>query len=163
MSSDAIVLTASVVTAVDRTHAAVARACGWASTRIDPARTLPALKRSAGNAVSVISAYLTAGGTIPASLITAANSDDAELLLTWEPDDGSDGADQPAHRLSMVTGGKYDASLRALVSQLGQVHSGAILRPMPEMNTPWFAWSGTVNHNSSRRVPAGLETRPAGG
>jgi hypothetical protein len=113
-----------------------------------PARTLPALKRSAGNAVTVISAYLTAGGTIPASLISAANSDDAELLLTWEPDDGSNGADQPAHRLSMVTSGKYDASLRALVSQLRQVHSGAILRPMPEMNTPWFAWSGTVNHNT---------------
>ncbi len=83
-----------------------------------PVRTLPALKRSAGSGITVISAYLTAGRTIPASLIAAANRDDAELLLTWEPDDGSDGANQPTHRLSAVSAGRYDASLRALVAQL---------------------------------------------
>lgn len=110
--------------------------------------TLQALKRSAGSGITVISAYLTAGRTVPSSLIAAANRDDAELLLTWEPDDGSDGADQPTHRLSAVTAGRYDASLRALVAQLRQVRAGAILRPMPEMNTPWYAWSGTVNRNS---------------
>jgi len=111
---------------------------------------LPALKRTVGNGVSVISAYLTAGQAIPAALITAANRDDAQLLLTWDPDDGSDGSHQPSHRLTAVTAGNYDTSLRALVVQLEQVRRGAILRPMPEMNTPWYAWSGTVNQNSPR-------------
>jgi Glycosyl hydrolase family 26 len=114
----------------------------------NPVRTLSALKRAVGSGISVISIYVTAGETLPASLITAANQDHAQLLLTWDPDDGSDGAHQPSHRLTAVTSGKYDASLRALVKQLEQVRSGAILRPMPEMNTPWYAWSGAENHNS---------------
>ena len=116
----------------------------------DPARTLLALKRSASG-ITVISAYLTAGKAVPASLIAAANRDDAELLVTWEPDGGSDGPDQPAHRLTAVIHGSYDASLRTLVAQLRQVRAGAILRPMPEMNTPWHAWSGTANGNSPSR------------
>jgi hypothetical protein len=112
------------------------------------AQALLALRGSAGSGVTVISAYLTAGKPLPPSLITTANADRAELLVTWEPDDGSNGAEQPAHRLSAVTGGRYDASLRALVAQLREVRAGTILRAMPEMNTPWHAWSGMVNHNS---------------
>ena len=29
-----------------------------------------------------------------------------------------------------------------------------MLRPMPEMNTPWYAWSGTVNGNTPARYLA---------
>ncbi len=116
----------------------------------DPVRTLPALKRSAGNGITVISVYLTAGDALPASLIAAANRQSAQLMVTWEPDDGSVGANQPTHRLSAVTQGRDDGSLRALVGQLKQVRAGAVLRPMPEMNTPWYAWSGTANHNTAK-------------
>jgi Glycosyl hydrolase family 26 len=131
------------------TASAAAAACVRVGVYADnPVQTLPALKRSAGSGVTVISSYVTAGKSIPASLITAANSDDAQLLVTWDPDDGSDGVNQPTHRLTAITAGKDDASLRLLVGQLAQVHRGAILRPMPEMNTRWYAWSGTVNHNS---------------
>jgi hypothetical protein len=111
-------------------------------------QALLALRHTAGNGITVISAYVTAGKSIPASLISTANNEDAELLISWEPDGGSDGPEQPAHRLRAVSGGRYDASLRALVAQLNQVRAGSILRAMPEMNTPWHAWSGTVNHNS---------------
>lgn len=114
----------------------------------NPAQVLQTLRRRAGSAITVMSIYLTAGRSIPRSLISAVNSDHAELLVTWEPDGGSDGPRQPAHRLSAVSDGRYDASLRALVAQLEQVRAGAILRAMPEMNTPWHAWSGTVNGNS---------------
>ena len=143
-----LTLAAGFATVAAAAPVAVARCVRVGVYADRPIPTLPALKRSAGSGVTVISAYLTAGRTVPASLIAAANSDDAELLLTWEPDDGSDGATQPTHRLSAVTAGKYDSSLRVLVAQLRQVHAGAILRPMPEMNTPWYAWSGAVNHNS---------------
>jgi hypothetical protein len=138
----------AIATAAAGTSLAAARCVRVGVYADNPATALTALRRSAGSGITVISAYLTAGKSIPQSLISAANSDNAELLLTWEPDDGSDGANQPAHRLSAVTGGKYDVSLRALVTQLAQVRAGAILRAMPEMNTPWHAWSGTVNDNT---------------
>jgi hypothetical protein len=114
----------------------------------DPARTVPALKRTVGDEITVISVYLTGGRAIPGSVISAANDEHSELLVSWEPDDGAGGPDQPRHRLKSVIGGTYDASLRALVKQLAQVRAGAILRAMPEMNTPWHAWSGTVNGNT---------------
>jgi hypothetical protein len=144
-----LTLAVGLATTVAGTSLAAAQCVRVGIYADNPAPTLLALKRSAGVGITVISAYLTAGKPLPASLISTANTDSAELLVTWEPDDGSDGADQPAHRLSAVTGGKYDASLRALVAQLKQVRGGAILRAMPEMNTPWHAWSGTVNDNSA--------------
>ena len=113
----------------------------------DPAASLHALDRSVGRGITVISTYLTAGQPLSPSLIATANRAHASLLVTWDPDGGSDGARQPHYRLTDVARGRYDASLRALVAQLRGVHKGAVLRPMPEMNTPWYAWSGTVNGN----------------
>jgi hypothetical protein len=135
------------------TVAATATAAAASCVRVgiyadNPVSALPTLTRTVGRGISVISAYVTAGETIPDSVITVANSEHAQLLLTWDPDDGADGAHQPSHRLTAVTAGKYDNSLRALVQQLEKVRGGAILRPMPEMNTPWYAWSGSENHNS---------------
>jgi Glycosyl hydrolase family 26 len=117
----------------------------------NPVSSLPALKRSAGPGLSAISTYLTAGQPLPAQLITAANRYHARLVVTWQPDSGRDGAKQPKYRLAAITKGRYDASLRALVAQLTRVRRGAVLRPMPEMNTSWYAWSGTVNGNSPAR------------
>ncbi len=34
------------------------------------------------------------------------------------------------------------------MKQLRKVKKGAVLRPMPEMNTPWYPWSGTANKNT---------------
>lgn len=114
----------------------------------NPARSLPALTRSTGPGVGAISTYLTAGQPLDAKLVTIANRNRARLVVTWQPDSGRDGATQPKYRLTNVTRGRYDASLRALVAQLAKVRKGAVLRPMPEMNTPWYAWSGTVNGNT---------------
>jgi glycosyl hydrolase family 26 len=114
----------------------------------NPAASLPALERSVGPGISMISTYLTAGQPLSQSLITIANREHARLLVTWDPDGGSDSAKQPHYRLADVVHGRYDASLRALVVQLLSVRRGAVLRPMPEMNTPWYAWSGMVNGNS---------------
>jgi mannan endo-1,4-beta-mannosidase len=145
-------LTSTAVIAIAMTAAgtslAAARCVRIGVYADNPAQALLSLKRSVGSGITVISVYLTAGKSLPASLISSANGDDAELLVSWEPDDGSDGANQPSHRLSAVSGGRYDASLRALAAQLERVRAGAILRAMPEMNTPWHAWSGTVNGNS---------------
>jgi mannan endo-1,4-beta-mannosidase len=120
----------------------------------NPSSSLSGLKHSVGSGITVISTYLTAGQPLAKSLITTANRDHASLLVTWDPDGGRDSPSQPKYRLSNVARGHYDASLRALVAQLRTVRHGAILRPMPEMNTPWYAWSGTVNHNSPKEYIA---------
>ena len=114
----------------------------------DPGRGLPALKKQVGKGVTAISTYMTAGKPISPKLIKAANKNRASLVVTWQPDAGRDGSSQPAYRLSAVAKGKYDKSLKALVKQLRGVKKGAVLRPMPEMNTPWYPWSGTANKNA---------------
>jgi hypothetical protein len=135
--------------------AAPAAACLTVGVYQDnPASSLRPLDRSVGSGITVISTYLTAGQPLAQSLITTANRDNASLLVTWDPDGGRDGASQPHYRLSNVAKGHYDASLRALVAQLRTVRRGAALRPMPEMNTQWYAWSGTVNGNTPREYVA---------
>ena len=143
--------------------AAPAAACITVGVYQDnPATSLRPLDRSVGSGITVISTYLTAGQPLAQSLITTANRDDASLLVTWDPDGGHDGASQPHYRLSNVAKGHYDASLRALVAQLRTVHRGAVLRPMPEMNTQWYAWSGTVNGNTPREYVAAWRHVPVG-
>jgi hypothetical protein len=135
----------------------------------NPAASLAALQRSARGGISELSTYLTAGQPLSSSLIETANRDRVGLTVTWEPDGGTDPAGVSHYRLSDVAHGRYDASLRALVEQLTQVHRGAVLRPMPEMNTPWYAWSGTANGNTPseyvaawKRVRRAVRSAPGG-
>lgn len=113
----------------------------------NPGASLPALNRSVGAGISVISTYLTAGQPLAQTVIETANRERASLLVTWQPDSGRATVNQSGYRLKDVARGRYDASLKALVAQLRTVKRGAVLRPMPEMNTPWYTWSGTVNGN----------------
>jgi beta-mannanase len=112
----------------------------------DPATQIKALQRKAPG-VRWLSAYVTAGRPLEPALVRLANARRVGLLVTWLPDGGRDGAAQPKYRLSNVVKGRYDRSLKALAKRLRGVRRGAVLRPMPEPNTPWYAWSGTVNGN----------------
>jgi hypothetical protein len=116
----------------------------------DPARDLPVLTKAAGPGVGVISTYLTAGKPLNPALVTFANAKRAGLLVNWMPDGGRDGARQPRFRVSAVSAGRYDRSLRTLARQLRTVRGPVVLRPMPEPNTTWYAWSGTVNGNTPK-------------
>jgi hypothetical protein len=147
--------TAAVTAAAALAVASPAAACVTVGVYQDnPAASLPGLTKAAGRGVTAISTYMTAGQPLAQSVIDTANKDHASLLVTWQPDSGNDGATQPKYRLRNVAAGKYDASLKALVAQLRTVKKGAILRPMPEMNTQWYAWSGTVNRNSAKEYVA---------
>lgn len=127
-----------------------------------PASSLPPLERQVGAGITAISTYLTAGQPLAQSVIATANKLHASLVVSWEPAGGSDSPDQPKYRLAEVIRGEYDSSLGALVAQLLTVKHGAILRPMPEMNTPWYPWSGTVNGNRpSQFVAAWKRVRKA--
>jgi mannan endo-1,4-beta-mannosidase len=112
----------------------------------DPAKQLPALQKKAPG-VRWLSAYVTAGRPLEPALVELANKRKVGLVVSWLPDGGTDGPSQPKHRLANVSKGKYDRSLKALAKRLKGVRRGAVLRPMPEPNTPWYAWSGTVNGN----------------
>jgi beta-mannanase len=112
----------------------------------DPAAQLPALQKKAPG-VRWLSAYVTAGRPLDPALVKLANKRRVGLVVSWLPDGGTDGATQPKYRLANVTKGRYDTSLKALAKRLRAVRRGAVLRPMPEPNTPWYAWSGTVNGN----------------
>jgi hypothetical protein len=114
----------------------------------DPGSTMAKLRKQVGPRVTAISTYMTAGRPISPSLIKAANRNRSMLVVTWQPDGGRDGSEQSKYQLKATAKGKYDRSLRALVRQLRGVRKGAVLRPMPEMNTPWYPWSGTANKNA---------------
>jgi beta-mannanase len=101
-----------------------------------------------------LAAYVTAGQPLEAGLVKLANARHVGLVVTWLPDSGRDGATQPKYRLTTIAKGKYDTSLRALGKQLRGVKRGAVLRPMPEPNTPWYAWSGTANGNKPAQYAA---------
>jgi mannan endo-1,4-beta-mannosidase len=139
-----------VLAALVLAPAALAASCVKVGVYQDnPQAGLPALRKQVGARVSVISTYVTAGHPLSAAIISTANRGKASLVVTWQPDSGkSTAAKQPAYKLTTVAKGKYDASLRALVRQLRSVHRGAVLRPMPEMNTTFHPWSGTVNGNT---------------
>jgi mannan endo-1,4-beta-mannosidase len=112
-----------------------------------PAKTLPALQKKAGKNMKTVSTYLTVGHALDPKLIKLARKNGVKLLISWLPDAGKDTTKAPGYRLSAIAAGKFDADLRALGKQIKALKKGAIVRPMPDPNTPWYAWSGTVNGN----------------
>jgi hypothetical protein len=112
-----------------------------------PAKTLPALQKKAGKNVRTVSTYLTVGHGLDPKLIALTRKRGVRLLISWLPDAGKDNAKAPGYRLSAIAAGKFDVDLKALGKQIKALPHGAIVRPMPDPNTPWYAWSGTVNGN----------------
>jgi hypothetical protein len=112
-----------------------------------PARSLPKLQKAAGKNVKTVSTYLTVGHALDPRLVALARTRGVRLIISWLPDKGNDSVKAPGYRLSAIAAGKFDGDLRALGLQIKALPHGAIVRPMPDPNTPWYAWSGTVNGN----------------
>jgi beta-mannanase len=88
--------------------------------------------------------YVGAGRLVDSRVIAMARERHLLLVVAWQPDDRS-------ATLARVADGAYDRSLRRLVRQLRGLEPKAILRPMPEPNTPWYAWSGAVGKQGAAR------------
>ena len=115
----------------------------------NPVAGVPALTKASGKrATRVISTYVTGGRTVDPKIVALATRTKARLLVTWMPDGGRDGANQKRFRLSAIRRGSQDAGLKKLTKQLKGLNPAPILRPMPEANTPWYAWSGMANGNA---------------
>jgi hypothetical protein len=126
----------------------VAQACVDVGVYQDnPTRTLPALKRAVGPGVSTVSLYVTAGKTIDKATVAFIRRNKLRVIVTWLPDNGSNGTNKPKFRLSRIAKGTLDKGLRPLARQLAGLKTQVLFRPMPEPNTPWYSWSGTVNGN----------------
>jgi hypothetical protein len=115
-----------------------------------PVTGVPRLAKTVGgHGTKVISVYVTAGRPLDPRIVKLARTRRARLMVSWMPDAGRDGAKGPRHRLRAVSGGRHDRSLRTLIRQIRGLRPAPILRPMPEPNTPWYAWSGTTKGNSA--------------
>ena len=114
----------------------------------NPISGIPVVRAKVGQrAARVISTYVTGGQVVSPQIVALAARTKARLLVTWLPDGGRDGANQKRYRLAVIRRGGQDAGLKRLVAQLRTLRPTPILRPMPEPNTPWYAWSGTANGN----------------
>lgn len=117
----------------------------------NPSKGVPALRRSVGaRGTKVISTYVTGGRLVEPQVLALARRTGARLLVSWMPDGGQQAAGprQPRYRLSAIRRGRQNRGLVRLTNQLRKLRPTPILRPMPEPNTPWYAWSGTVNKNA---------------
>jgi len=115
----------------------------------DPVTQLAPLIRAAG-APRVLSTYVTGGQLVDRDVVALAKRRRMRLLIGWMPDSGATGG-RPTARTGLkgVNRGAYDASLRALARQVRGLRPAPILRPMPEMNTTWYHWSGARTGNSA--------------
>ncbi len=112
------------------------------------AKTLVPLSKAVGPGIKTVSVYVTAGTGLDPKLVTLANTKKLTVIVSWMPDKGKDGPAGAKYSLSAIARGSFDAGLRALGLQLATLKKSAIVRPMPEPNTPWYAWSGSVKGNS---------------
>jgi hypothetical protein len=113
------------------------------------AKTLTPLSKAVGPGLKTVSVYVTAGTGLDPKLVTLANDQKLTLLVSWMPDKGKDGTAGSKYSLSAVAKGSFDQGLRALGAQLLTLRKSPIVRPMPEPNTPWYAWSGSAKGNSA--------------
>lgn len=116
--------------------------------RDDPVATFPSLVKSLGPNVTTVSTYVTAGNGLDPKLAALARKRGLRLMVSWMPDNGTDDPDLPKYSLANITGGSLDADLRALAREMKAAGVPVLFRPMPEPNTPWYAWSGLANGNT---------------
>lgn len=142
-----LAILASAVTAL--AAAGTASACIEVGVYRDrPQSSFGQLDKSVGRGVSVVSTYVTVGRGVDPAIVTLARARRAKLLVTLMIDGGKDGPRQAAFSNARVAAGRHDAKIRVLARQLKATRLQVIVRPMPEPNTQWYAWSGTVNGNT---------------
>jgi len=114
-----------------------------------PAKQLNPLMAKTGRP-GVLSTYVTGNQLVDPATLQIARARKIRLLINWMPDAGSPRAKVTATvGLRGVVRRRYDRQLRALVAQVRTLRPAPILRPMPEMNTPWYAWSVPRKGNSA--------------
>lgn len=123
----------------------------------NPVKKTPGLRKAVGKRVRVVSVYLSTGKSLNPALIRWANRNKVQLMITWMPDNGKAKRVQPRFRLAKIAKGSENKRLARLGKQTKRLKIAPIIRPMPEMNTPWYPWSGTVNKNNAKKYKAAFK------
>jgi hypothetical protein len=71
-------------------------------------------------------------------------------LEPWSWQSDREAVDQPAYRLSTITGGDHDGELKKIARVLAAYGEPVLLRFAHEMNATWYPWGVGVNGNHSR-------------
>ena len=115
-----------------------------------------ALERATGRRVDIVNWYQSWGGgswnaSVQPHVLGAVASGGRTPLLTWEPWAPNGGTEQPEYRLARIADGEFDGYIAKWATDLA-AHGGPVyLRPMHEMNTDWYPWSGVANGNTPER------------
>jgi Glycosyl hydrolase family 26 len=158
----------ALVTGITLAAAVPASACVEVGVYRDAPATLPALQKKVGPGVNMISTYVTIGRTVDPGVIALAKARKAKLMVTLMMDNGRSTTTQPLYSHARIAKGRYNVQVRNLGRQLKASKLNVILRPMPEANTQFWAWSGTVNGNTPQSYIAAWKQirkimKPAGG
>ena len=109
-----------------------------------PATSFPRLQTAVGPGVTTLSVYVGARELVDPRVIALAR---AGTCCWWSP-----GSRTTARRRSSGSPtGATTGRCGRLVRQIRGLEPKAILRPMPEPNTPWYAWSGEVSNQGAAR------------
>ena len=107
---------------------------------------MKALQRSTGPGLTTLSVYVSGREKLAGATLALVRKRHLQLVVAWQPD-GS----LKRGTLRDVLRGRYDRALTTLAGQLAGLKPPAIVRPMPEPNTPWYAWSGATPGNGAAR------------
>lgn len=108
-----------------------------------------------GTRAAVVNFYVALTDGFPVNRTASLKSHGSIPLITLEFWDYTKGVTQPDWTLKSITNGSHDAQIRAFAQ--GAKASGTTLwiRPLHEMNSNWYPWSGSANGNSpADYVPA---------
>lgn len=70
-------------------------------------------------------------------------------MVTWEPQDYTQGVNQPAFRLRTIAAGTHDAYIRKYAQDAAAWGQPFYLRFGHEMNGDWYPWAAGVNGNTA--------------
>ncbi|HEV2787058.1 MAG TPA: glycosyl hydrolase, partial [Solirubrobacteraceae bacterium] len=112
-----------------------------------------ALEAATGRRVDIVNWYQNWGGgswvsSVQANVIGAVTGGGRTPMLTWEPWVPGAGTNQPSYSLARIAAGDFDTYISTWALALKVLGAPVYLRPMHEMNSDWYPWSGAANGNS---------------
>ena len=112
-----------------------------------------ALEAATGRRVDIVNWYQNWGGSnwianVQSTVIGAVTGGGRTPMLTWEPWEPGAGTNQPKYALARIAGGDFDTYITTWALALKALGAPVYLRPMHEMNSDWYPWSGAANGNT---------------
>lgn len=108
-------------------------------------------ERTIGRRVALFNSFQAWGGPDStfnsewAALVENLSAKNQVLMITWEPWNPGNGADQPDYRLRKIIAGKHDAYMKKWFRAVRGTRKPVFVRFAHEMNGDWYPWGTHVN------------------